>query len=133
MPLSPGDKDELKAMMQLPEFEEAIRSRLPSLVAAMFDLATGVQMIERKRDPDNKEEWGERVYWKAPDRQAAQFLIENVIGKVPTRVEMTGKDGEPMKIIPWMPKLEAIEEGIVETLDEDEVKMLTEAKDAQTQ
>ncbi len=128
MALSPDQKQELKAMMEIPEFEEAIKSRLPNLLQAIMDIAQGHLAHEQRRDPDTHE-WADNCYDVRPDRLACQFLIENVIGKVPTRVEMTGKDGEAMKIIPWMPKLDAIEEGVVDTIDDEEVRMLTEAKD----
>ena len=127
--LTPDAKQQLKAMMELPEFEDVIRAQLPSLLQAMFDLAEGVQIHEVKQDPDTKE-WVGRVYQRAPDRLAAQFLIENVIGKVPTRVEMTGKDGESLTVIPWAPKLGMIEGQLVEA-KEGEVKMLEDARDEQ--
>ena len=95
----------------------------------MFDLAEGVQIQELKQDPDTRE-WVGRVYQRPPDRLAAQFLIENVIGKVPTRVEMTGKDGESLTVMPWAPRLQMIEAEMVEAKD-GEVKMLEDAKNEQ--
>lgn len=121
--------DAVKKFMELPEFEDAISGVLPGLLQAMIDLATGVRVQEMKKNPDTGE-WSENTYYKEPDRLAAQFLIENVIGKVPTRVELTGKDGEAMKVIPWMPKKEAIEGGILETIDDEEMRMLNEAADS---
>ena len=129
MPLSKKDKAQLEVMMDIPEFEEAIKANLPGLLQAMFDLAEGVQIKEMKRDPDSQE-WHERTYIKPPDRLAAQFLIENVIGKVPTRVEMTGKDGESLTVMPWAPRLKMIEAEVVEARD-GEVAMLEAAKDEQ--
>ncbi len=131
MTLSPDQKTPLKEMMEIPEFEEAIKSRLPNLLQAIMDIAQGHLAHQVRRDPDSGE-WSDNCHDVPPDRLACQFLIENVIGKVPTRVEMTGKDGEAMKIIPWMPKLDAIGEGVVETIDEEEVRMLKEAKDDAT-
>lgn len=127
MALDAAQKEALKEIMDIPEFEDAIKTRLPGLLQAMFDLAEGVVHHEVKRDPDNGD-WVSRCYSRDPERLAAQFLIENVIGKVPTRVEMTGKDGEAMKIVPWMPKLDAIEAEFIEP-KEDEVRMLEEARD----
>lgn len=127
--LTPAAKNQLKVMMELPEFEEIIRAQLPSLLQALFDLAEGVQIQEIKQDPDTKA-WTERTYTRPPDRLAAQFLIENVIGKVPTRVELTGKDGEGLTVMPWAPKLKMIEAELVEA-KEGEVAMLEAARDEQ--
>ena len=99
MALSADAKAQLQVMMDIPEFEETIKGRLPGLLQAMFDLAEGVQIQEIKQDPISKE-WVNRTYTRAPDRLAAQFLIENVIGKTPTRIEMTGKDGESLTVMP---------------------------------
>lgn len=129
MGMSASEKDAIKKMMELPEFEEAIKGQLPSLLQALIDLATGVKVQEMKKNAETGE-WAENIYYEKPDRLAAQFLIENVIGKVPTRVELTGKDGEPMKVIPWMPKLIAIEENIIDVLDEEEVALLNEAAES---
>ena len=129
MPLSADAKAQLQVMMDIPEFEETIKGRLPGLLQSMFDLAEGVQIQEVKQDPRSNE-WVERVYTRAPDRLAAQFLIENVIGKVPTRVEMTGKDGETLNVMPWAPRLQMIEAGMVEAKD-GEVDMLEAAKHEQ--
>ena len=130
MPLTKDAKAQLQQMMELPEFEDQIRANLPALLQAMFDLAEGIQMQDIKRDPDSGE-WTGRIYSRAPDRLAAQFLIENVIGKVPTRIEMTGKDGESLVVHPWAPKREMIEAGLVEA-KEGEVEMLEAARDEQT-
>lgn len=94
----PGD---LRAAMEIPEVEEAIKARLPVLIQHMFDLAEGVVWVEQRVDDDGN--IVPRIYQAQPDRQALQFLIENVIGKTPQRVEMTGKDGGPMEVIPWAP------------------------------
>ena len=128
-PLTKDAKAQLQQMMELPEFEDQIRAQLPALLQAMFDLAEGVQIQELKQDPDSGQ-WVGRIYARAPDRLAAQFLIENVIGKVPTRVEMTGKDGESLVVMPWAPRLEMIEAELVEAR-EGEVDMLEAARDEQ--
>ena len=127
--LTPDNKNQLQAMMELPEFEEVIRAQLPTLLRAMFDLAEGVQVHEIKQDPNTKQ-WTGRIYQRPPDRLAAQFLIENVIGKVPTRVELTGKDGDSLTVVAWAPKLKMIEAELVEAKD-GEVQMLEDAKNEQ--
>ena len=128
--LTSDAKQQLQQMMELPEFEDQIRANLPALLQAMFDLAEGVQMQDIKRDPESGE-WTGRIYVRAPDRLAAQFLIENVIGKVPTRVELSGKDGESLVVRPWAPKLDMIEAKLVDP-KEGEVEMLEAARDEQT-
>ena len=127
--LTPDVKAQLQVMMELPEFEDIIRAQLPKLLQAMFDLAEGVQIHEVKQDPNTKE-WTGRIYSRPPERLAAQFLIENVIGKVPTRVELTGKDGEGLTVVPWAPKLGMIEGQLVDAKD-GEVEMLEAARDEQ--
>lgn len=92
----------LDDLMNIPEVEEAIRLRLPILIARMFDLAEGVIMVSTSEDKETGE-YVQRIYQTSPDRQALQFLIENVIGKTPQRVELTGKDGERLNITPWAP------------------------------
>lgn len=92
----------LNDLMEIPEVERAIKARLPLLIQKMFDLAEGVVMVETRTDSETGE-LVQRVYQCAPDRQALQYLIDNVIGKTPQRIELTGKAGGPMEIIPWAP------------------------------
>ena len=129
MPLDQNAKAEFLKAMDIPEFEDAIKAHLPKLLTAMFDLAEGVTVLEIKKDLLS-EEYAERIYQKPPDRLAAQFLIENVIGKVPTRVEMTGKDGATLNVMAWAPRLKMIEAEMVDPR-EDEVRMLEAAKEEQ--
>jgi|FLYL01.1.fsa_nt_gi hypothetical protein len=104
---------EMKELMGIPEVEEEIRKRLPILIQRMFDLAEGVLVQEVRLDKESGEMVA-RVYRQPPDRQALQFLIENVIGKTPQRIELTGRDGNPVEIIPWMPTANAVSEGLLE-------------------
>lgn len=106
-----AEEGDLRGLMEIPEVEQAIKARLPILIQRMFDLAEGVVWVEQRVGEDGKIE--PRIYQNGPDRQALQFLIENVIGKTPQRIEMTGKQGGPMEIIPWMPltQMEQLPEG----------------------
>lgn len=61
--------------------ENWIADRLPQLLKAQFDLAIGVQVKEAKGDK-------ERVYTKAPDKDAGQYLINRVMGKPTERIEV---------------------------------------------
>lgn len=90
----------LTELMGIPDVDVTIRAHLPLLIQRMFDLAEGVVMQEVRIEG---EETTTRIYQLAPDRLALQFLIENVIGKTPQRVELTGKDGGPVEVIPWAP------------------------------
>ena len=104
---APPNKVAARKAMRSPEVEAFVQERMPELLSRMWDLAMGVMVLEEKLD----EATGDvvpRVYRLAPDRQALAFLIENGIGRVPNRVEMTGKDGGALKIIPWMPETQAL-------------------------
>jgi hypothetical protein len=105
--------DELKKLMDIPEVEALLRARLPVLIQRMFDLAEGIVCVDYVVDPETGEEVP-RAYKVPPDRQALQFLIENAIGKVPQRLEMTGKGGGPVQVIPWAPTTAFIEDGVIE-------------------
>lgn len=96
------NRREAKKLMRSPEVEEFVQERMPVLLGRLWDLAMGVMVLEEKLD----EQSGEvipRIYRMPPDKGALTFLIENGIGKVPNRVEMTGKGGGPFRVIPWMP------------------------------
>ncbi|MDE1850048.1 MAG: hypothetical protein KGI00_04950 [Candidatus Micrarchaeota archaeon] len=99
-------------VMSIPDAEQRIRKVLPDLLDRMIDLALGALAVGIVID----EETGEptpRVYRTLPDQRALSFLIEHSIGKVPQRVELTGSEGKPMEIIPWMPMAVAVSEGVV--------------------
>jgi len=98
-------KNPLDALMDIPEVETAIRLHLPVLIQRMFDLAEGIVWMEERTNPETKERL-RRIFTNGPDRQALQFLIENVMGKTPQRVELTGKGGGPVSVIPWAPLTE---------------------------
>lgn len=91
-----------KKLMRSAEVEEFVQERMPILLARIWDLAMGVTVLEEKID-ETTGEVVPRIYRMAPDRQALQFLIENGIGKTPQRIEMTGEDGGPLRIMPWAP------------------------------
>ena len=91
----------LAALMDIPEVDTEVRRRLPVLLQRMFDLAEGVIMHEQRVDGEG--EVSVRCYQLGPDRLALQFLIENVIGKTPQRLELTGKGGGPVEVVPWAP------------------------------
>jgi len=76
-----------------------IVKNLPKLVSRLMELAMGVTMAKRGKDGNVN------IYVEAPDRQAAEYLVERVMGKVPQRHEVTGDEGGPMKIMPWAPAL----------------------------
>lgn len=103
--------------MKIPDAEARIFARLDDLLTAMLDLALGhfVQVPKFNKDTGEMET---RIYEREPDYKAVAFLIENVIGKVPQRVEMTGKDGGPVKVIPWMSMDEAVKIGLMPSLTE---------------
>jgi len=74
-----------------------VAKNLPKYLKKLHELAMGITAVK-----DTKA--GPKIYMEPPDRQALQYLIDRGLGKIPDRVELTGEDGGPMAIIPWMPK-----------------------------
>ena len=67
---------------------------LPKYLKRLEELAFGVQVEEIiKGEPV--------VYVTPPDRQALAYLIERGMGKVASKVELTGQDSGPLEIMPW--------------------------------
>jgi hypothetical protein len=110
--LSAAEKRALNELMNIPDVETEIRKVLPILLDRMLSLALGVHCLDVKVNKETGQP-EQKVFRLPPDRQALQFLIENVIGKVPQRLEMTGKDGGPVEIIPWMPMVDAAAQGLL--------------------
>lgn len=104
-----------RTLMKIPDAEARILLRLDDLLTAMLDLALG-HFVYIPRFNKETGEVETRVYEREPDAKAAMFLIENVIGKTPQRIEMTGKDGGPVKVIPWMSMDEAVKIGLLPSL-----------------
>lgn len=63
----------------------------------------------QKANPKTGEE---DVYRTLPDRQALIYLVNRGLGTPPQRYEITGDEGGPLEIVPWMPS-EVIEGEIV--------------------
>lgn len=104
-----------KRMLKIPDVEKKINDRMEDLVDAMLDLALGHYKMISKFNPETGDV-EQKVYVIEPDYKALAFLIENVMGKVPQRVEMTGDGGGPIKVIPWMTMAEAIRTGMMPQL-----------------
>ena len=113
----------IRTLMKIPEIEEQILNRMPALLQAMLDRALGHHVVVNKF---NKElgEVETRIYLEPPDVKAAMFLMENVIGKVPQRHEITGEGGGPVKIVPWMSYDEATRLGLRDVIVEGDAKEL---------
>lgn len=128
--LSPNssDKAALRKAMKAPEVTEFITDRMEILLERMWDLALGVVVLEEKVDKDTGDVIP-RIFRLAPDRQALQWLIENGIGKVPNRVEMTGADGGPVQVTPWMPVAAGRAAGLLPDPDADADTFEGEATD----
>jgi hypothetical protein len=100
-----------RQIMSIPDAEKRISKALPDLLDRMIDLAMGAMAVGVVLDADTGAP-KQRVYQLLPDQKALSFLIEHGIGRVPQRVELTGKEGKPMEIIPWMPQQVALEQGL---------------------
>lgn len=98
-------------LMKIPDVEERINERLDELLVAMMDLALGHKVQVNKFNKETGE-METRIYSQPPDYKALSFLIENVIGKVPQRVEMTGAGGGAIQVIPYMTMAEAVKAGL---------------------
>lgn len=107
-----------RALLKIPEVEARIAENIEPMLQAMLDLALGIHVQVSKLIEGEVQT---RVYQQPPDYKALAFLIENVIGKVPQRVEMTGDGGGPIKIIPWMTIDEARRMSLLDTDEEDTV------------
>lgn len=67
--------------------EKRIADRLPMLIDKMMELAEGVTIKEFDKEGE------EVIYTKPPDRQAAEYLINRIMGKPTERKELSGPDG----------------------------------------
>lgn len=68
---------------QIARAEKRIADHLPDLVDRMLELAAGVEV-----QTVDEETGGIKVYSKAPDRQAAEYLINRIMGKPTERREI---------------------------------------------
>lgn len=104
--------------------EARTRKRLLKYIKKLEELAAGVYMVEPKRtmgadtelvmrDTESGEERviGQNlvVYKLQPDLKALAYLIDRAMGKAPQRYEITGEEGGPVQVIPWMPAGATIE------------------------
>lgn len=68
--------------------EKRITDHLPELVDLQFELARGITIQET--DPKTG---ALKIYTRAPDRDAGQYLINRIMGKPTERQEIGGIDG----------------------------------------
>ncbi len=71
--------------------EKQIVDKLPSIVDSLIRLAEGVFVEEYNPITDKV-----AVYQKAPDRAAAEYLIDRILGKPRQYQELAGAGGEPL-------------------------------------
>jgi len=71
---------------------KGVKKGVKPILTAMIDLALGV-WVEQKM-PHGKT----RVYRCKPDVHAAKYLFDQVVGKPKEMAEITGKDGEAIKV-----------------------------------
>ena len=94
---------------------------LKKYVSGIEELAAGVLLVEAAKSNDpwseiviRNTETGEeriigeglRIYRSAPSREALQYLVDRALGKSPQRYEITGDEGGPVQVVPWLPTLE---------------------------
>lgn len=74
--------------------EKQIVDCLPELIDLHLELARGVWVEDTGRDGTP------RIYKRAPDRDAGQYLINRILGKPTERAEVTGANGGPIELKP---------------------------------
>lgn len=84
--------------------EKRIADRLPELIDLQFELAQGVWIEETTPLGHRK------VYKRAPDREAGQYLINRIMGKPTERQEISGPQGRPIEFN-WDATVTEIEAG----------------------
>lgn len=73
--------------------EKRIADRLPLLIDKMLELASGV-VVQEVDEGDGSV----NVYTRPPDRQAAEYLINRIMGKPTERREVSGPDGDAISV-----------------------------------
>ena len=81
----------IKSLTPIAAAEARVRDRLPLLIDNLFALADGVTVQEETQN-------GPRVYTRAPDRQANEYLINRIMGKPTERKEVSGPEGGPIQM-----------------------------------
>jgi hypothetical protein len=67
---------------QIAKAEKRIADRLPDIVDRLLELADGIQV-----QTVDEETGGINIYAKPPDRQAAEYLLNRIMGKPTERIE----------------------------------------------
>lgn len=70
--------------------EKRIADRLPFLVDKLFELSEGVLVESTRMDGTPY------VYKTPPDRQAATYLVDRIMGKPAQAIEHSGPNGDPI-------------------------------------
>lgn len=81
---------------------------LAKYLKKLHELAMGVVVIGY----EGEDQEGNPVvvaYKEKPDLRALQILVDRGMGKVVDKVEITGEEGGPIGILPWIPGPELIE------------------------
>ena len=131
--------------MAVEKAEAHVRRRLKKYIVGLEDLAHGVTMAEPSRRGAgyqvilrDEEDGTERVvgrnltlYTTPPNLAALQYLSDRAMGKVPQRYEITGDEGGPVEVVPWMPPTGYIVEGNYKVLEEPNEAKHDEVEDSQ--
>ena len=121
--IEPRAPRRVTSKMAVEKAEAHVRRRLKKYIVGLETLATGVVLAEPARRGNGyqvvlrDEETGEErvvgrnltLYTTPPNLAALQYLSDRAMGKVPQRYEITGDEGGPMEIIPWLPSGAIIE------------------------
>ena len=69
-----------------------VEEQRAKILQAQLDLALGHYEAEEQKDGT------QRVYFKAPDGKAGEYLLNQAYGKPKETTELTGKDGSPIQV-----------------------------------
>ena len=115
--MEPRAPRRVTSKMAVEKAEAHVRRRLKKYIVGLEDLAKGVVIAEPSRRGAgyqvvlrDEEDGTERVvgrnltlYTTPPNLAALQYLSDRAMGKVPQRYEITGDEGGPVEVVPWMP------------------------------
>ncbi len=82
---TPKAKSKASAATPTAETDRSIAENLPKLVETLLNIAVGIKIEKDTAD-------GKQVYTQPPNRMAAEYLINRVLGKPAERIQTDGAD-----------------------------------------
>lgn len=115
------------AAMELAEMY--VVKNLPKYLKKLHALAMGIMAVKDTKD-------GPQAYAEPPSFAALTYLADRGLGRIPQRHEITGQDGGPIGVIPWLPRGmspegEIIDAEVVSEVHQPQVESALEEVEAQ--